>query len=1188
LISLMKNHLFFIALFAMGSVSTNAQVAPIQIGRASNVWTILRSEQNQVVADMATNTVAFIHRQDVTIWGGGTTANGRLRYDLSTNGGASFTNDIGVLNNAYTQPARYPQIIGFGSNANPFNNNFIWTAPTLTPTGDSDGFATGISQVTASNPVFSTETYNEVGNRTLLQGGLCEGLNGEFWQADFLALGGVVSDSIRLLKGTYNGITGSVAWEIYSRIYMDHYTGFDGTSRQLGPNMMFSPSGQDGWVGYLGDLNGGPDSTFNPIFIHSSNGGLTWGNPMEVDLSTVTFEAGGNTLVQELQALWEDSPGVPTSSGRATCSFEYDMTVDANGNPHLFVVVASASDNVNTPSYTVFGGLAKLAVDIFSEDGGVTWKAVKVAPIYAFRGEFGTPDPTNGSLLDMDNFPQISRTQDGSKIFYSWADSDTTVTGYGNRVNQAPNLRIAGRRLSDGFMTCPKWITLGDATWDGRMLFPTMAPEVMTSNAGTTYNLPIVSLDMLANDQSQPCQFWYWGGEATLDDADFFAPALSMISDNCSLNGVVRKPILEVYAGTWGDFDADIEVYADPLLATYPELSRITSHQSDALEIPDGQTVNNDLNNNGIPAGSVDRVLFGGESFVAVGRDQWTTRIAERLLNLAPVAVELENLSYNPVTRLLQVDVRGDFHSSVTGDLRFNLTLVEDSVTGYPQANGIFNTQAGHPYFGAGDPIVNFYHRNVIREHLGGAWGTAGIIPGSVANGSSYSTTYSYTIPAGMDENQVSIIGFVSEYGAGVDEREMLNSSGLVPLSTFLVPPVNDDVCNAIPLNFGVNGLFNATLATSEVGEPTPPIGTDLGGGGNAPGCESQDGWCGNNGEPVVTNTTWYTFVAPASGNVTLSTDGSTFDTQLAVWSATSCTALLSGGGTFVGGNDDNPNFITSQYSSEVTVTCLTPGETYYVQIDGWEGAEGEALITMTDNNYVADATISATSLVVCDGNDVTLSAPAGTGFTYAWFGAINNQTLSTSSAGQHWVMVTDSNSCTAADTVYLTIGETPIAGFTFLSNGLSVDFTDVFTGLLDAQTYTFGDGNTSNSSNPSHTYAVSGTYTVCNSVSNSCGNDVICQSVTVDITTGIDENNSMAVGLYPNPSEGSFTYEISGMYGVGSVSILDMMGRVVHTKSVVFSPEFRETLSLNLASGSYTLQVINSNSVITQRFQVK
>ena len=63
-----------------------------------------------------------------------------------------------------------------------------------------------------------------------------------------------------------------------------------------------------------------------------------------------------------------------------------------------------------------------------------------------------------------------------------------------------------------------------------------------------------------------------------------------------------------------------------------------------------------------------------------------------------------------------------------------------------------------------------------------------------------------------------------------------------------------------------------------------------------------------------------------------------------------------------------------------------------------------------------------------------------------------------------------------------------------------------------------------------------------------------------------------MAVGLYPNPSEGSFTYEISEMYGVGSVSILDMMGRVVHTKSVVFSPEFRETLSLNLASGSYTL----------------
>lgn len=1178
----MRITLLSVSFVLLSWVSAMAQLAPVQIGRASNAFTILRSEQNQVVADQNSNSVAFIHRQDVTIWGGGTAANGRLRYDLSTDGGASFTNDIGILNNTYTQPARYPQMINFGNNANPFNNSFIWTAPNINPAGGWDGFVNGLSTVTTSAP-FSTELYNEIGNNSLLQGGLCEGLSGEFWQVEFKANGQIASDTLRILKGSYVPVSGNVVWSIYENVYIPHNTPFGGIS-VVGPNMMFSPSGQDGWVGFLGDLVGGADTTFNPIFVHSSDGGASWGAPMEVDLSTVTFEGGGNTLVQELQALWEDSPGVPTSSGKPTCTFEYDITVDANGNPHMFVVVASASTTgFPTSGYTVFPDLAKLAVDVYSEDGGATWKAAKVSPVYAFRDQWGTPDPNTGGLLTMDNVPQVSRTQDGSKIFYSWVDSDTTITGFGNNVNSAPNLRIAGRRISDGFMTCPKWITLGDATWDGEMLFPTMAPEVLTSNGGTTYKLPIVSLDMLIDDQNAPCQFWYWGGEATLDDSDFFAPASVLISDNCSIGGVERKPILEVYNGTWAMFGPNIEVLADPLLAANPQLSRITSHIGDGLEIPDGALVNFDLVI-GYPSGSIDRVLFSGETHVAVNIGDWAARVAERLNSISPVSVELQNLSYNPVTRLLQVTVASEFYNSVSGDLRFNLTLVEDSVTGYPQQN-FYDTQPGHPYFGAGNPVVNFYHRNVIREHLGGAWGTAGVIPGTVGSGDTYSTTYSYTLPAGIDEDQVSIIGFVSEYGVGVDQRQMLNSSGLVPLSAGLQPPVNDDVCNAIPLNLGVNGPFDVTLATAQSGEATPPIGSDP---GINPGCQSQDGWCSIGGEPMVDNSTWYTFVAPASGNVTLSLDGSTFDTQVAVWSASSCNDLLTGAGTFVGGNDDNPNFLISQYSSEVTVTCLTPGAIYYVQVDGYQGSEGDALITMVDNNYVADATISATSLLVCDGVDETLSAPAGAGFTYAWFGAINSQTLSTSAAGPHWVLVTDTNGCVASDTVNITTGDTPTAAFTYSTSGLTVNFMDVFMGALDSQSYTFGDGNGSTNASPTYTYSASGTYTVCHSVSNACGSDVNCQSVTVDITTGIDEAGLGSASIYPNPSQGFITLELNGVEGQVQMTLLDVMGRAVHSQSLNVSPSFRQTFEFNVAPGTYVLQLQTDEAIASRKLELR
>lgn len=917
-----------------------AQLSPVQLGRASNAFTILRTEQNQVLADQNSNSVAFIHRQDVTVWGGGTAANGQLRYDLSTNGGTSFTTDIGILNSTYTYPARYPQIVGFGSDPNPFNNAFIWSAPNIDPSGGWDGFVNGISTVSTSAP-FSTEIYSEVGNNTLLQGGLCEGLSGEFWQADFYAPGGTIGDSLRILKGTYVGVSGNVVWDIHESIFLPHNMPFGGINA-IGPNMMFSPSGQDGWAGYLGDLVGGADTTLNPIFVHSSNGGATWGAPIEVDLSTVTFEGGGNTLLQELQALWEDSPGVPSSSGKPTCTFEYDITVDANGNPHMFVVVGSASTQTSGGSgYTVYNALAKMAVDIYSEDGGATWKAAKVSPIYAFRDQWGTPDPNSGALLIQDNNPQVSRTQDGTKIFYSWVDSDTTVTGFGNSVNSEPNLRVAGLRLSDGFRTCPKWITLGDVSWDGEMLFPTMAPEVLTTNGGTTYNLPIVSLDMITNDQLAPCQFWYWGNEATLDDSDFITPASNLITDNCSL-----------------------------------------------------------------------------------------------------------------------------------------------------------------------------------------------------------------------------LVG----------------------------PPSNDDVCDALMIIPGVNGPFDVTMATTQPGEVLPPPGTDQ---GVNPGCQSQDGWCninedGINQGPTLNNSVWFTFVAPASGNVTLSLDGSTFDTQVAVWSASSCNDLLTGAGTFVGGNDDNPNFLISQYSSEVTVTCLTPGAIYYVQVDGYQGSEGDALITMVDNNYVADATISATSLVICDGVDETLSVPVGAGFTYAWFGAINSPTLSTSAGGPHWIMVTDTNGCVAADTVNLTTGDTPTADFTFTTNGLTVNFTDLFTGNLDSQTYAFGDGNTANSSDPTHTYAANGTYTVCNSVSNACGSDVSCQSVVVDITTGIHENGIGEVVIYPNPSNGLITLEMNGVEGPVQMSLLDMTGRTVQAQTLTATQNFRQQIALDAAVGTYLLELRTNDGVTTRRLELR
>jgi hypothetical protein len=83
---------------------------------------------------------------------------------------------------------------------------------------------------------------------------------------------------------------------------------------------------------------------------------------------------------------------------------------------------------------------------------------------------------------------------------------------------------------------------------------------------------------------------------------------------------------------------------------------------------------------------------------------------------------------------------------------------------------------------------------------------------------------------------------------------------------------------------------------------------------------------------------------------------------------------------------------------------------------------------------------------------------------------------------------------------------DAPIANFGSNGGGGGlVFFTDSTDGYPDTYSWTFGDGGTSSSPNPNHTYSANGAYNVCLTVTNAGGSTMFCDSVHITGISGVN-----------------------------------------------------------------------------------
>jgi len=159
-----------------------------------------------------------------------------------------------------------------------------------------------------------------------------------------------------------------------------------------------------------------------------------------------------------------------------------------------------------------------------------------------------------------------------------------------------------------------------------------------------------------------------------------------------------------------------------------------------------------------------------------------------------------------------------------------------------------------------------------------------------------------------------------------------------------------------------------------------------------------------------------------------------------------------------------------------------------------------------TDSSTDSDGTIASRSWTFGDGGTSTATNPS---HAYASAGSYSVSLTVTDNGGA-------TNTKTTSVSVSSPTNTPPVANFSFTTSGLVATFTDSSTdsdGTIASRSWNFGDAATSTTTNPSHTYASAGTYSVSLTVTDNGGaTNTKTSSVTVAPTGGNVLQNGVAV----------------------------------------------------------------------------
>ena len=171
-----------------------------------------------------------------------------------------------------------------------------------------------------------------------------------------------------------------------------------------------------------------------------------------------------------------------------------------------------------------------------------------------------------------------------------------------------------------------------------------------------------------------------------------------------------------------------------------------------------------------------------------------------------------------------------------------------------------------------------------------------------------------------------------------------------------------------------------------------------------------------------------------------------------------------------------------------------------------------------------------------------------------------------------------------------LGIDHHPQADFRYVVENSEVDFYDYSRFFPTNWHWTFGDGGSSTERDPVHTYAASGTYEVCLSVSNANASDTLCREIEIIVTDTREPLVKAALlKVFPNPTQAYVTLQFLNAEALPRLQALvklewvlyDAFGRELRSIQLQH-PEAQTIINLDgLPAGMYFWQLKTNGAVL-------